>query len=229
MQTDAVVGRVLEAIDRSGEADRTIVIFSSDNGCAPYAGAAELEKMGHYPSGPLRGYKFDVWEGGTRMPMIVRWPEVVKAGRVSGALVHQADVMATCAEIVGAKLPADAGEDSFSMMGVLEGKSEKVRELAVTQSGAGVLAIRRGDWKLVFGKGPGGSAKDATKDAVPGQLYHLADDLGETNNLYRAQPQIVADLQAAMKALIDNGRSTPGPKQPNDVPVKWKPAGPVTP
>ena len=80
METDAVVGRVLEALDSSGAADNTLVVFTSDNGCAPYIGVADLEQQGHYPSGPLRGYKSDVWEGGHRVPFIVRWPGVVQPG-----------------------------------------------------------------------------------------------------------------------------------------------------
>ena len=109
METDAVVGRVLEAVEKSGAASKTLVVFTSDNGCAPYVGAAELEKMGHFPSGPLRGYKADVWEGGHRVPFIVRWPGVVKAGSVCDQLVQHADLLATCAEIVGANLPDDGG------------------------------------------------------------------------------------------------------------------------
>jgi len=105
METDAIVGRVLEALDKSGAAANTIVLFSSDNGCAPYIGAAELETLGHYPSGPLRGYKSDIWEGGHRVPFVVRWPEVVKAGSISGHLAHHADVTATVAAILGACLP----------------------------------------------------------------------------------------------------------------------------
>lgn len=78
METDATIGRVLDALAKSGAAERTLVLFTSDNGCAPYIGAADLEKSGHYPSGPLRGYKSDVWEGGHRMPLLARWPGVVR-------------------------------------------------------------------------------------------------------------------------------------------------------
>ena len=102
METDAVVGRVLEALEKSGVADNTLVVFTSDNGKAAYTGAAELEKLGHYPSGPLRGYKASVYEGGHREPFIVRWPGVVQPGSVCGQLVHQADILATLADIFGA-------------------------------------------------------------------------------------------------------------------------------
>ncbi len=108
METDAIVGRVLDALDRSGAAGDTLVIFTSDNGCAPYIGVQELEQKGHYPSGALRGYKSDVWEGGHRVPFIVRWPSVVKPGSLCARLVHQADLLATFSEVLGAKLPPNA-------------------------------------------------------------------------------------------------------------------------
>ncbi len=217
METDAVVGQVLEAID----AERTLVVFTSDNGCAPYIGAADLEQQGHYPSGPLRGYKSDVWEGGHRVPLIVRWPGVVRPGRICDRLVHQADLMATFAQIVGRPLPPNVGEDSFSLLPLLEGEDRDVRETAVSQSARGLLAVRRGPWKLIFGPGSGGWTKG--KDAHPAQLYHLQDDLPESQNLYADRAETVTQLDALMQDLVRNGRSTPGPVQQNDVPVRWKP------
>ena len=101
MQTDATVGRVLDALEKSGVADNTLVIFTSDNGCATYIGANELEQKGHYPSGPLRGYKSDAWEGGHREPFIVRWPGTVKPGSVCRQLVEQTDIFRTLADILG--------------------------------------------------------------------------------------------------------------------------------
>jgi len=220
METDAVVGRVLKAIDDSGGADRTLVLFTSDNGCAPYIGVADLERQGHYPSGPLRGYKSDAWEGGHRMPFIVRWPGVVEPGSVCDRLVHQADLMATFADIVGQSLPENAGEDSFSLVPLLRGEDREVRETAVSQSMRGLLAVRRGPWKLIFGKGSGGWSPG--EDAHPAQLYNLSDDLPEKQNLYAEQPEIVAQLNELMRRLVHDGRSRPGPPQPNDVPVRWK-------
>jgi len=113
METDAVVGRVLAALDKSGATANTLVVFTSDNGCAPYIGVPDMEKMGHFPSGPLRGYKSDAWEGGHRVPFIVGWPGKVKAATRCDQLVHQADLMATFAAILGTKLPVDVGEDSI--------------------------------------------------------------------------------------------------------------------
>ncbi|MBN1443057.1 MAG: arylsulfatase [Planctomycetes bacterium] len=220
METDAVVGRVLDALDASGAADETLVLFTSDNGCAPYIGVDELEEKGHFPSGPLRGYKSDVWEGGHRVPFIVRWPEAVKAAAVCGRLVQHADLLATCAEILGATLPDGAGEDSTSVLPLLDGGDAPVREVAVNQSSGGLLAIRKGRWKLVFGPGSGGWGRG--RDDHPAQLYDLSADIGETRNLYAERPDVVADLTAAMEKIVADGRSTPGAPQKNDVPVKWR-------
>ena len=220
METDAVVGRVLETIDNSGTAQRTLVLFTSDNGCAPYIGVADLEKQGHYPSGPLRGYKSDVWEGGHRVAFIVRWPGVVRPSSVCDRLVHQADVMATFAQIVKQPLPENAGEDSFSLLPLLEGADRDVRLAAVSQSSNGLLTVRRGPWKLIFGRGSGGWGKG--KDVHPAQLYQLDRDLAESRNLYADRVEIVTQLNELMQNLVRDGRSTPGPAQPNDVPVRWK-------
>jgi arylsulfatase A len=220
METDAAIGRVLAALKDSGVADNTLVILTSDNGCAPYIGAAEMEAKGHFPSGPLRGYKSDVWEGGHRIPFMVRWPGVVKAGSVSRQLVQQADIMATLAAVVGAELPANAGEDSFSLLPVWQGVDKPVRECAVNQSSGGLPSIRNGQWKLIFGKGSGGRSQGG--DDLPGQLYHLGDDLGETNNLFSAKPEVVEKLTRLMRKIVEDGRSTPGAAQANDQPLKWR-------
>jgi len=220
METDDAIGRVLAAIARTGQANRTVVILTSDNGCAPYIGAHALEKKGHYPSGPLRGYKSDAWEGGHRIPFVVRWPGVVAPGTVCDELVHQADLMATCASIAGVEVPGNAGEDSFDLRPLLEGKRGPVRELAVSQSANGLLALRRGDWKLIFGPGSGGWTKG--RDSMPAQLYDLGKDLAETDNRYEQEPELVAELTELMAELVRNGRSTPGPSAKNDVPVRWR-------
>lgn len=219
METDAVVGRVLDALDKSGAAGNTLVLFTSDNGCAPYIGAKELEKMGHYPSGPFRGYKSDIWEGGHRVPFIVRWPGVIKPASVSSQLVQQADVLATVAAILGAKLPDTAGEDSVSLLPLLRGQETPVRENAVQQSARGMLAIRRGPFKLICGKGSGGWT--AGGDDQPAQIYNLDADPGETTNLLSTQPQLASELADMLSKIVRDGRSTPGSPQPNDRPLKW--------
>jgi len=208
METDAVVGDVLAAIERAGVAGRTFVLFTSDNGFAPSVGVAGLESRGHFPSGPLRGYKSDAWEGGHRVPFIVRYPAVVPAGRVCDALVHQADLMATIAELLDAELPADAGEDSFSLGPLLRGGTEPVRRHAVSCSIRGLPAIRDGTWKLILGRGSGGWSKGGDEGGDV-QLYDLATDLGERRNLAATEPDRVAALEAAYDALVTAGRSRP--------------------
>ena len=220
METDAIVGQVVDAIESTGTQQNTLILFTSDNGCAPYIGAADLESKGHYPSGPLRGYKSDVWEGGHRVPFIIHWPAVVAAGQICHHLVHQADVLATCAEIVGAKLPLDAGEDSHSIVPLLRGHDRAVRQHAISQSARGLLALRSGAWKLIVGRGSGGWTQG--DDAHPAQLYHLGDDLAETENLYRERPDIVDQLMTLLEKHVGDGRSTPGPNRQNDVVVRWR-------
>lgn len=226
METDALVGRVLDALEKSGEAENTLVIFTSDNGCAPYIGMSDLEKMGHYPSGPLRGAKADAWEGGHRVPFIVRWPGKVKPGSVCDQLVQQSDIIATFAEVLGTTLPDNAGEDSVSLMPLLKGGDQPVRENAVSASIGGTPALRSGNWKYIPAPGSGGWGKGGDQ-SQPVQLYHLADDLGETNNLAATMPEKVAEMKALLEELISDGRSTPGAVQRNDVEVKRYPAKPV--
>jgi arylsulfatase A-like enzyme len=220
MQTDAVVGRVLETLEKSGVSGRTLVVFTSDNGCAPYVGVPEMERHGHFPSGPLRGYKSDVWEGGHRIPFIVRWPGVVGAGTSCDQLAHHADIMATVSEVVGARLPDNAGEDSFSLLPLLRGGTQPVRHSSVNQSANGLPSIREGSWKLIFGAGSGGWG--AGRDELPAQLYNLAEDIGETRNLYKEKPDVVERLTKLMAQTVASGRSTPGEAQPNDKPFDWQ-------
>lgn len=212
METDAAVGRVLAALHDSGVAKNTLVLFTSDNGFAAYVGAKQLQEQGHYSSGPLRDYKTSAYEGGHRVPFIVRWPEVVKAGSVTGQLVHQADVMATLAGILGAKLPENAGEDSFSMLPILKGEDQPIREHAVSCASSGIPGLRVGSWKLVMA--PDAAAKTDV------ELYNLAADIGETKNLAASEPSRVTEMKALMEKLIVDGRSTPGAVQKNDVEVQ---------
>jgi arylsulfatase A len=218
METDAVVGDVLATLDAAGAAGNTLVVFSSDNGFAAYVGAKDLEARGHHPSGPLRGYKSDAWEGGHRVPFIVRWPGVVQPGSVCHQLVHQADLMATCAEVLGTTLPDHAGEDSVSLLPLLKGGTAPVREHAVSCSARGVPAVRIGSWKYIAGPGPGGRSEgDGAEQSV--QLYDLAADIGEQDNLAGAEPGRIAAMQQLLERLITAGRSTPGAPQTNDIEV----------
>jgi arylsulfatase A-like enzyme len=205
----------MKVIADSGAAENTLVIFTSDNGCAPNV-VQNLEKQGHFPSGPLRGYKTSVWEGGHREPFIVCWPKVVKPGSVCGQLVHQADLMATFADILGTRLPDNVGEDSVSLLPLLEGRDEPVRQSAVSCSVDGVPGVRLGHWKYIprfDGKVPAGRARPQV------QLYDLSLDLGETHNLAAEHPQRIAEMESLLQKLIRDGRSTPGALQKNDAAV----------
>ncbi len=223
METDAIVGRVLKTLDKSGAAGNTLVVFTSDNGCAPYIGVADLEQQGHYPSGSLRGYKADAWEGGHRVPFVVRWPGIVQPGSHCDQLVHQADLMATFADVLGAKLPDNVGEDSFSLLPLLKSVDQPVRETAVSCSIQGVPGLRLGHWKYIAAPGSGGWGKGGDQ-SQPVQLYNLADDLGETINLAAEQPERVAEMRGLLEEIITQGRSTSGQRQQNDVEVRRYPA-----
>jgi len=225
METDWALGQVMEALKTTGVADNTLLIFTSDNGHCVYTGLEPFKKAGHRVSGPFRGYKFDAWDGGHRLPLVVRWPGVVKPDSRCGQVVSLNDLMATCAGITAAKIPANAGEDSFSFLPLLRGENRPIRESVVCHSGKGLFSIQRGDWKLIVGLGPVGGHPGETA-AAPGQLYNLAADIGETKNLYAQHPEIVAELTALLKKTVEDGRSTPGPKQQNDVPVDWEKKNP---
>ena len=228
METDWALGQVMAAIDRAGIAANTLVIFTSDNGCSPAAGVDKLEKQGHFPSADRRGYKADIWDGGHRVPFIARWPRVIKPGSVSGQLTCLTDLMATCADILGAKLPDNAGEDSVSILPLLKGQDQPVREAAVHHSIQGMFALRQGNTKLIFGPGSGGWSRNGDDKALV-QLYNMRQDAGERQNRQEDNAD-VARLTQLMEKYIADGRSTPGQTQKNDVPVKlWKQGRPTEP
>jgi hypothetical protein len=142
---DWSLGQVLDTLDRLNLADKTLIIFTSDNG--PREGV-----NGHRSSGNWRGYKQDLWEGGHRMPFIARWPGKIKPGTTSNETLCHTDMMATIAAIMSVDLPEDAGEDSFNMLPILlnEPRDKPIREAIVSRAGTDALAIRQGDWKLIL-------------------------------------------------------------------------------
>ncbi len=226
MQTDACVGEILAALEKNGLSENTLVIFTSDNGCSPAADIAGLEKLGHFPSQDFRGAKADIWEGGHRVPFFVRWPGKVKAGAQCDTTICHTDFMATVAEITGAKVPDTAGEDSFSILPNLLGTGKSARPSVVNHSINGQFAIRDATWKLEFCPGSGGWGKpgdiEARKDGLAAvQLYDLAIDLGEKNNVEAEHPDVIKRLTAQLDAIVANGRSTPGAPQENDVAVNY--------
>jgi len=225
MQNDHCVGQLMDALEELQLGTNTLVIFTSDNGCSPAANVKELVEKGHYPSANYRGYKADIWEGGHRVPFICHWPQAIKAGSVSPQTICLTDLIATCAELSGEKLPETAGEDSVSFAPVLLGKESPPRLAAVVHHSIdGRFSIRQGEWKLALCAGSGGWAlpKDAQarKEGLPEiQLYNLKDDIGESRNLQAEHPEKAEALTRLLESYVRRGRSTPGPDLQNDVPV----------
>lgn len=227
METDWVVGEVMDALEKAGATKNTIVIFTADNGTSEKPSEANrVEKLGHFASANFRGYKSDIWDGGHRVPFIVRWPAHVEAGSISQHPTCLSDLMATCAELVGTTLPDNSGEDSLSILPVLKGEPDKApkHQAIIHHSISGKFAVRKGPWKLVLCPGSGGwtsptdkAAKEKNMPAI--QLYNMTDDPGEMKNLQEEHPAIVKDLSDTLKQFIENGRSTPGEPQENDSPV----------
>ena len=227
METDDVFGRVLDSLKKHGVEDNTLVIFTSDNGCAHYIGTKQMEAQGHYPSAHYRGYKSDAWDGGHRMPLIARWPGVIAPGSSSSQLVCLTDLLATCAAMFDETLPDTAGEDSVSMLPLLRGEDRPVRSHAIHHSISGKFAVRDRQWKLVLCPGSGGWTKKDDEAADEGlplvQLYNMAEDPGEQINLYKRHPEKVREMVALLKDIVAEGRSTPGATQKNDSEVDiWK-------
>lgn len=225
MQTDATVGAVLDALDKEGLAENTLVIMTSDNGCSPSADFPRLLAKGHNPSAEFRGTKADIFDGGHRVPFLVRWPARVKPGSISDQIICHTDLFATCAGIVGAKPPDNAAEDSVSILPVLTGQAnEPLHEAVVHHSVNGSFAVRQGRWKLELCPDSGGwsDPKPNTPAAAalpPVQLYDLSSDIGETRNVQAENPEVVARLTGLLEKYIADGRSTPGTAQPNTTPV----------
>jgi len=205
---DWSVGQIMETLDRLGLARNTLLVVTSDNGPVlddGYADGAVKDSEGHAPSGPFRGGKYSPYEGGTRMPFLVRWPARVRPG-TSDALVCQVDFLASFAALVGQPLPEEAGPDSFNVLPALLGESKEGRDHLVEQ--AGVLSIRRGPWKYIPEKN---KSKNAAPDAdkPSGALYNLADDIGENNNLIAQHPDKARELADLLQRIVEKGRSRP--------------------
>lgn len=221
MMIDAYVGRLVQEIDNQGLTDNTLIIFTSDNGCSPQADFDVLGEKGHHPSGIFRGHKADIYEGGHRVPFIMKWPARIQKNSISKTLVCQTDLMATLADLVAVKLRANEGEDSFSMLPIMQNTDEKFGRAAVVHHSInGSFAIRKDNYKLIFCPGSGGwSAPKPDSDELSGlpkfQLYDLEKDPAEEENLYATQPETVDELAALMVTYIEKGRSTQGPKQSN--------------
>jgi len=212
LEFDDCAGRILDTLDRLKLKENTLVILSADNGPVVDDGYKDdaWEKLGkHKPSGNLRGAKGSLYEGGTRVPMVVRWPTQIEPG-VSDALVCQADFLATFAALTGQKLAPADGPDSFDILPALLGKSKTGRNHLIEHSRA--LALRQGPWKYIEpSQGPKLSPYTRTElghDPEP-QLYNLKDDLAEQKNLKSAEPAKTQQLGKRLNEIRDAGRSRP--------------------
>ncbi len=214
MLADWCTGEIAKALDRMGVTGDTLFIFTSDNG--PHPGT-----NGHLSEGPLRGLKSQIWEGGHRIPLVAQWPKRIPAGLVSDEPVCLVDFLATFAALTGGGLPDEAGPDSYDISPALfDGGSSKksgtttpIREALVSHSENGTFAIRQGAWKLILDNKTSGGwmAPAGTPPApgTPGQLYNLAEDPTEQNDLWEKKPEIVARLTALLDKYKKEGRSAP--------------------
>lgn len=239
LETDWAVGELMRALDESKQAANTLVIFTTDNGTSPKANFEQLESHGVHLREHWRGNKADAFEGGHRVPFIVRWPGHVRAGTRTDQIITQADVLATLAEIVGHEIPEDAAEDSVSLLPVIRGhdQSRPLHEAIINHSISGHFAVRSGDWKLLFCRGSGGWSEPREPAALkqelpPVQLYNLKKDPKESTNVHDQHPDIVDRLTAILRQYVESGRSTPGKRTLNfngqvhwgNLP--WKPVAP---
>lgn len=221
VQVDDTVGRILKSLEAAGVEDETLVVFTSDNGSYMYrydddrsdhvddSGVQGFRADRHRANGPLRGTKADVWEGGHRVPFVVRWPGRVKPGSRCEEPICHVDILATCAEAAGAKLGNDAAEDSVSLLPLLRGEPNASRGVPVVNHSAnGLFAIRDGRWKLVAGNGSGGRQQPrGTPFGKPYQLYDLTADLEESKDLAADHPDVVERLTKRLETIRTNGRS----------------------
>jgi len=222
-ELDYIAGELLATLEKLGVADNTLVIFASDNGPETTSVVHMRADYGHDGARPWRGMKRDDWDGGHRVPFLVRWPGKVKPGTTSAQLTSLTDVMATVAAIIGTDLPNDAAEDSFNMLPALLGQDSGLIRPYLLQQAFGAppyLSIRRGNWKYLDHTGSGGNNYEKnpelkpyilpdTGPGAPGQLYDLAADPGETKNLYFEHPEIVKELKALLEQSKASGRSRP--------------------
>jgi arylsulfatase A-like enzyme len=205
MEVDAMVKKVLDAIEASGKTSNTIVIFASDNG--PYWRPAYIEKYNHHSAYIFKGMKADAWEGGHRIPFIARWPGHIKAGTVSNITTTLTNLMSTCAELVGGNKRADEALDSYSILPVLLHRSDSLsaQKTIMSESSHGLYAVRKGDWKLIAGRGSGGFSEPIKYDPKPGeakgQLYDIKKDPSEMDNRYLDEAKRVEELSHVMDSI----------------------------
>ena len=199
MHVDFVVGRILTSLDQLGISDNTIVVFTSDNGS--HWTPEDIEKWSHRANHHYAGMKSDIWDGGHRVPFLVRWPGKVKAGARSGQLICTTDWLATSADIAGYPLSDEEGEDSYSFLPELLGISSESEtgRAVIHHSLPGEFAIRQGKWKYLDCRGSGGWSSGGEESDPAGQLYNMESDPGEQHNLYASMPEKVEQLKSLLE------------------------------
>jgi arylsulfatase A-like enzyme len=207
-EVDGTLGRIMATLEETGLASNTILIFTSDNGA--HWTPEDRGKYPHRANALWRGQKADIHEGGHRVPFLVRWPGKLKPDSVAGDPACLTDLMATVAEITGARMPRNAGEDSFSLVPAMNGRKGS-RDHLIHHSSEGMFSIRQGEWKLILGRGSGGFTEPRRVEPRPGeplgQLYNIARDPGETDDVYTRYPEHVARLTALLDKFRSAGRS----------------------
>lgn len=205
MLFDYVVGQLADTVEKLGINENTIIIVTSDNGAR--ATCADGNDYGHKSNGELRGQKADIWDGGHREPLIIKWPGIIKAGSTSDKLICLMDFFATFADIINYDIAQDSGEDSISFLPILQdNKNTHLRENVIHHSGYGMYSIRKGDWKYIEALGSGGFTEPRDEKPLPngpqGQLYNIKDDISETDNLWQQNPDVVNKLSKELQQII---------------------------
>jgi arylsulfatase A-like enzyme len=206
--TDAKIGEILQYLKDNNLDKNTMIVFTSDNGCSPSANFNELREKGHDPSAGFRGTKADIYEGGHRIPFIVKWPGNVKANSINNTTICLTDFMSTCSALLNTNLQNNAAQDSYSLLPLLtpSKKTTYQRRSTVHHSIDGYFAIRKGDWKLAMCRGSGGwsapTENQAAKNNMPAvQLYNLKEDPSEQNNVYAKYPEMVRALTEELEKI----------------------------
>ena len=236
-ELDWMVGEILEALDRAGLTENTLVILTSDNGGMLNQGGQDARKVGHKQNGELLGFKFDAWEGGHRIPFIIKWPGKIPAGSKSDQLIGNIDLMASLAALVSVKLQDEDGPDSYNVLPALLGTSDRqIREhMVISPFLEANLALRKDNWMYISGQGGGGfggravgdhdlggppalqfaSEKNSDiengvfkADAPSAQLYNLSNDLSESQNVIEEFPDVAESMARKLSAILDSSKSS---------------------
>ncbi|MDT0678500.1 sulfatase-like hydrolase/transferase [Autumnicola musiva] len=232
-ELDWMVGEVMKTLDDEGLADNTLLILTSDNGGMLNQGGQHAYELGHHQNGELLGFKFDAWEGGHRVPLIIRWPDKVPAGTVSDEILSNVDFLATLAALVNYDLKKEEGPDSYNMLPAFMGASSKPirNKLLISPSSKNHISVRKGKWMFIDGQGGGGFAAQKVgahafggaaafpftgqensdiengiiKDnAPPAQLYDLEKDPYESINVYEKYPKVVKEMKMLIKEILES-------------------------